>query len=391
MDFSNKHRLLTFVAIFASILIVMLLKWTAPAKTPEMKALPKARVELYHVQTRDISVSEVLRGRLVPLRRTELKFEVSGQVISRQVEPGQRHEQGQVLLQLDERDYNDIAMDAKAQLQEERVAIKRDRQLLKLAMENQSLQEKEVRRQQRLLKKSLTSQSSLDAARQQLFTLKREVSSLQYNVDSAAARLQLRQSASERAQRNLERCQLKSPWEGVVNQVYVQQGDYVSPSQVAVDMIDDSRLEFMLNLRGEIAHHLQTGATVEVKVDGRQVDGKIVAVQMDPDPATFTHEVRVRLPAGVGYAGQMVQARISLPALEQVVVVPVTALHYESGQQFVMLYQQGSIKRKVIEPGARVGNEQVVLSGLAQGDTIVSRDVASLSEGQKVEVTKTVE
>ncbi len=391
MDFSNKHRLLTYVAIIASILIVLLLKWTAPQKTPEMKPLPKARVEMYRVQTKDISVTEVLMGRLIPLRRTQLKFEVSGQVARREVEPGQRLEQGQVLLALDERDYKDIAMDAKAQLQEEQAAIKRDRQLLKLATENQSLQEKEVKRQQRLLKKSLTSQSSLDSARQQLSALQREVSSLQYNVDSAAARLQLRQSAAQRTERNLERCQLKSPWTGVVNQVHVQQGDYVSPSQIAAELIDDSRLEFMLHVRGDIAQHLQRDSSVVVEVNGSHVDGSIVALQRDPDPATFTHELRVRLPAGTGYAGQMVRATISLPALKQVVVVPVTALHYESGKQFVMRYRDGSIHRQVIEPGARVGNEQVVLKGLVPGDTIVSRDVASLSEGQMVEVIKPAE
>ncbi len=388
MNFKSKHTLFTFAVIIASILLVIILKETAPEKTPEMKPLPKARVELYPVQTKDISINEVLMGRLVPLRRTQLKFEVNGQLASRNVEPGQRMEKDQVLLLLDDGDYKDTAADAKAQLQEQKAAIKRDRQLLELAKESQVLQENEVKRLRRLLKKSLSSQSSLDAARQKLASLQREVSSLQYNVDSAAARLQIRQSAWQRAQRNLERCQLKSPWAGVVNQVYVQQGDYVSPSQVAVELIDDSRLEFVLNIRGEIAHRLQRDTRVEVELDEKRIDGDIVSLQIDPDPATFTHELRIGLAAGHGYAGQMVRAHITLPPLQQALVVPVTALHYEDGKQFVMLHKENVIHRQLITPGARIDNEQVVLSGLSKGDVVVSRDVASLSDGQVVEVIK---
>jgi len=362
---------------------------TAPEKQPEMKSLPKARVELSETQTKDMKISETLMGRLAPVRRAQLKFEVTGQVSERLVEPGQQVLASDVLIKLDSRDYNNAAMDAKAQVGVEKTAIKRDRELLLLVKENLSLQASEVKRLQRLKKKSLTSQSSLDSARQQLSSLKREVASLKYNVDSAAARLEIKESAWEQANRKLERSQLLSPWEGTVNQVFIQAGDYVSISQAAVELIDDSALEFVLSLRGEIAHYMQRDVAVAVKVDDKQVSGNIVALQRDPDPSTFTHEARIRLPAGTGYPGQMVEATISLPALQQVIVVPVTALHYDAGKQFVMRYENGKISKQAIILGPRVGNEQVVLSGLEQGMRVVSRDVASLSDGQLVEVIET--
>ncbi len=389
MKFRNKHAVSILVAIIVSILLIIILVKTAPEKEPEMKALPKARVELAIVQTKDISISELLMGRLVPVRRAQLKFEVSGQISERLVEAGQQVEPGHVLMRLDDRDYKNAAMDAKAQLRVEESASKRDRELLQLVKENLLLQENEVKRQQRLMKKSLTSQSSLDAARQQLSSLKREAATLKYNVDSAGARLEIKQSAWEQANRQLERCQLVSPWKGRVNQVFIQAGDYVSPSRIAIELIDDSELEFVLSLRGEIAHYLPRDAAVEVIVKDEKVSGKIVALQTDPDPSTFTHEARIRLPAGVGYPGQMVKARINLPALKQAQVVPVTALHYEGGRQFVLLYANGKVSRQLIEPGPRVGNEQVVLSGLNTGARIVSRDVASLSDGQAVEMIDT--
>lgn len=389
MNFSNKRAVSILLAVIISILLVIMLIKTAPEKEPEMKALPKARVELAVVQTKDIAITEMLMGRLVPVRRAQLKFEVSGQLSERLVEAGQQVAPGHVLMRLDDRDYNNAAMDAKAQLSVEESAIKRDRELLQLVNENLRLQDNEVKRLQRLVKKSLTSQSSLDNARQQLSSLKREAASLKYNVDSATARLAIKQSAWEQANRQLQRCQLISPWKGAVNQVFIQAGDYVSPSQIALELIDDSELEFILSLRGEIAHHLQRDAVVDVTIMDETVSGKLVALQADPDPSTFTHEARIRLPAGVGYPGQMVKARISLPALKQAQVVPVTAVHYENGKQYVMLYANGKVSRQLIEPGPRVVNEQVVLSGLNEGARVVSRDVASLSDAQAVEIIDT--
>lgn len=386
MNITNKRSTLSILVIAVTIILIALLQWTAPEKIPEMKELPKARVVLYHVQKKDITLTEALSGRLIPMHRASLKFEVNGQIILRKVEPGQQVEQGQVLLQLENSDYSHLTAEAGAQLQVEQAAIKRDRQLLELAKENRLLQQKEVKRLQRLVKKSLTSQSNLDGARQQLTNLKREVSNLQYSVDIADSRLAVRQSAAKRADRNLERTYLKSPWKGIVNQVKVQVGDYVTPSQLVAEVIDDRALEFVLNLRSTIAHRLQPGLEVEVVLGKQTVLARLVALQTDPDASTYTHEARIRLPQGVGYVGQMIKAKIKLPVMAQSLIIPVTAIHYEEGKQYVMFFSGDKLSRRQIELGPRVGNEQVVLAGLSAGDAIVSRDVASLSTDQPVEV-----
>lgn len=372
--------------LLVSILLVLLLKWTAPEKSPDMKPLPKTRVELFEVASRDIEFGETLRGRLIPQRRAQLRFEVSGRVQARLVEPGLRVERGQALLKIDDGDYRNLVTDANAQLQLERAAVKRDVQLLKLASRNSVLQDKEVKRLQRLVKKSLTSYSTLDNARQQLSKLKLEEVQLQYSVDASAARIDIRRSALEKAQRNLQRCNLVSPWVGVVNQVYVQAGDYVTPAKVVLDIVDDTALEFLLTVRGEIANQLDKTLDVVVQINGEKLKGSIVALQRDPDPVSFTHEVRVRLPENSGYPGQMVEAYLSLPTLQQVMYVPVTALLYENEKYFVMVYRDGKLKKTGIRAGIRAVNEQVVLDGLSVGDQIVSRDVASLSDAQAVEI-----
>jgi len=384
----KNRKSLSLIVILGTILLVLLLKWTAPEKTPDMKPLPKARVELFEVKTKDIAFGETLLGRLIPQRRAQLRFEVSGRIKARHVEPGDRVDANQVLLSLDDSDYKNLFEDANAQLQVELAAVKRDQKLLILSSQSRALQEKEVNRLQRLIKKSLTSVSTLDSARQQLSKLKFEEAQLSYSVESSAARLEIRRSALEKANRNLQRCNLTSPWAGVVNQVTVQTGDYVTPVKSIIDIIDDSALEFVLTVQGKIAYQLDKDLQINVEINGDTVKGTLVALQTDPDPTTFTHEVRVRLPKNTGYPGQVVSAHFTLPALKDAIYIPVTALAYENQKYFVMLYKNGQLHKREINAGLRVDNEQVVLSGLSVGDKVVSRDVASLSEGQTVETSK---
>ena len=386
MKLSINRTSLTYAVIAGTALIILLLKWTEPDKNPDINPLPVARVELVSVASRDIAFSKTLNGRLIPARKAQIRFEVAGQLRQRLVEPGQRVDQSQVMLMLATEDYKNAEVETRAQLEIEKQAGIRDQQLLELSKQNRVLQQKEVKRLQKLVGKSLTSLSRLEGAKQQLSVLRKEEAQLQYSMDTAKSRLAMRQSSWERANRNLQRCQLRSPWNATVNQVFVQEGDYVSSNQVVIDLIDDTGLEFVLNLRGQIAHKLKPGEAVDITINGETVRGEIIALQVDPDLQTFTHELRVRLPAGIGYPGQVVRAMITLPELKQALLVPVTSLLFENDKQYVFVYIEGKLHRRSVDSGDRVGNEQVILKGLTAGEQVVSRDVASLSDEQQVEV-----
>ena len=65
-------------------------------------------------------------------------------------------------------------------------------------------------------------------------------------------------------------------------------------------------------------------------------------------------------------------------------MVPVSAVLNDDGGAFVFEYSDGNLHRKPVALGARVGEMQVVHRGVRDGDRIVSRDVAGLSDGQAV-------
>jgi RND family efflux transporter MFP subunit len=371
--------------LLALVAIPVLLVVTRPEQNPELREAVSPRVQVDVVALHDLQPLATVSGRLDPARKAALHFELSGQVDARPVEPGQTVQQGELLLALASGDFVDALAEAEAQLAQETRNIERDRDLLKLSQRNYTLQQSELARLQKLGADSLVSESRLDESRIRLIQLEAETAQLKASVASADSRLALREAARNRAARNLERTRLQAPFAGTVNAVAVQRGDYVTPSQTVVDLIDSSMLDLYLEVRGDVAHALQPGQAVEVSVNGSSLQGEVLALQVDPDPVTFTHAVRVRLPGDRARPGQVAEASLPLQPLRQVAAVPSTAVLYDEGRAYVFRVNADTLELVEVRLGPRVGELQVVGQGINASDQIVTRDVAALSHGQKVQ------
>jgi RND family efflux transporter MFP subunit len=371
--------------------VVILLLLTAPDKDPELQEAVASGVQVAVAGLHDLVPVETVSGRLEPARKAALHFELSGQVHTRPVEPGQVVEQGEVLLSLVPGDYEDALSEAEAQLAQESRDIQRDRELLKLSKQNYALQKNDVDRLQQLGADSLVSKSRLDATRIKLIQLESDVARLKSSVGSAESRLALKQAARNRAARNLERTQLSAPFAGIVNAVSAQAGDYITPSQMVVDLIDTASLDLYVEVRGDVAQALAQGQSVDVDVNGLQLAGKVIALQANPDPVTFTHALRVRLAGDRVRPGQVAQAHLQLQPLHGVLAVPATAVLFDEGRTYVFRLNSDTLEMVEVVPGKRVGELQVVQQGISANDRIVTRGVSSLSHGQLVQAIEPAE
>jgi RND family efflux transporter MFP subunit len=379
---SGRQRYLLLAVLLAAVLLVL----TAPEQEPELREAAATRVQVATVARHDLEPFKALSGRLEPARKAALHFELAGQVAVRAVEPGQAVVEGTLLLALDSGDYADDLAEAEAQLTQEQRNIARDRELLKLARQNHALQKNDLGRLEKLGADSLVSQSHLDEVRIQLIRLESELAQLKASTGTADARIALKQAARNRAARNLERTRLQAPFAGTVNSVNVQAGDYVTPAQQVVDLVDAATLDMYVEVRGEVMQSLSQGQPVGIEVDGNSLPGKVLAMQLDPDPVTFTHALRIRLPGNGARPGQVAQVRLPLQVLQQVLAVPATAVLYEEGQTFVFRVNSDTLERVEVLLGQRVGEWQEVRRGINQDEQVVARDVAALSDGQKVAV-----
>ena len=372
------------VAIVIATVMVLILVFTDKGPEAKLEELPPLKVVLLEVQRQDVSPTEALTGRLQPEKTAQLKFEVQGRVQQRLLEPGVFVELGQEILKLDAQDLKDQFTQAQSQYDIEQAGIRRDQRMLKLAKQNLEIQKSEVQRYKKLNNDSLISASQLDAARQQMLNLDSQVSDLQYKVATSQARLSLKQSERDVAQRNLQRATLTAPFSGYINEINAEVGDFVTATQIVAKVVDTNSLDLHLDVRGEVAAALKLNQKIDVVVGSTTIEGNLIALQPDPNISTNTHAIRIRVPGEKVQSGMLASADLPLDQQMNVITVPVSAVATNAGENFVYMFDEGELRKLPVVMNNRVGSQYIISSGVEAGMKIVARDVAGLKNGQRV-------
>ena len=204
-------------------------------------------------------------GQVVPAREVTLSVEVSGRIVKKDegARAGRYVKQGTVLFEIDSRDYEleserlrrELGQ-ADVNLQEIDVQISSTEKLLKLAEDDLALQIREVKRVTDLAAKRAVSESDVDrvqrgelTARNAMLQQKNEVSLLKTRRSRLEYAEELAQTQLERAQLNVERCQIKAPFDGVIITDSVEEADYVRAGDPVLTIEDTSKVEIACNLQ----------------------------------------------------------------------------------------------------------------------------------------------
>lgn len=319
-----------------SLLIIMVLFWTRPDSHAELQTLPPPTVNVDIVDQIDIQPITQVTGKLQPARKANLHFQVSGQIDRRFVEAGQYVEENALMLSIESGDFIDAVEESTAILKTERAAIERDSRLLALMQQERALQESEVARLKQLGRDSLASKSIYDQALQSLYRQQGDEARLKHSVDSGRSRLMIEQARLNKAKRNLKRAQLLSPFNGTVNYINVDVGDYVSPGQAALEIVQVDNLDLNLEITGLSASQLQLGQKIKVTTNRDEREGQVIALAVDPDAETNTHALKIRLPSNGLFAGQLAVAHLPGHFYKDASVIPISAILYEDGQSYVL-------------------------------------------------------
>ena len=284
-------RILLIVGI--SIIMVAALLWTKPGTYAELQSVSPSMVKIDQVRQIDIQPIAKVTGKLEPARKASLHFQVSGQINERFVEAGQNVTAKTQMLSVNSGDFVDAVEESKALLEIKRSTIKRDLRLLELIKQERELQEEEVKRLKQLDQNSLTSKSNYDQALQSLYRQQAEETRLNHSVKLSRSELKVEQARLNKARRNKERTKLDSPFDGVINSVHVEVGDYVSPGQTALEIIQLDELDLNLEISGTTASKLQLGQKIGIQTEKDNREGEVIALALDPNSETNTHTLKV--------------------------------------------------------------------------------------------------
>lgn len=195
-----------------------------------------------------------------------------------------------------------------------------------------------------------------------------------YNARTAAAQ-------AKALQERLDNTTVRAPFEGVLEDRYVELGDMVVPGAPVGRVLDLTPARVAGGVAERYANELTTGAEAEVRIDPANngaYTGRVgyVGSAVDPDARTFGIEVLVPNQEGVIKPGMVANVRIALGTLREVIVVPQQAVIRRENTYIVFVAREGAdgfprAEAVTVELGPRQANETVIRSGLEAGDRVI--------------------
>ena len=343
----GKKVILPIILLSAGILVFVALTMTRAQPPPAEIKERIWRVDTQKAAPTTLSPVLTLYGKVES--PNVLKAAAPGEAIVEQilVKEGDSVSQGELLLQLDARDFLPRLDQARAEVEqlEAEIVSERERHQSDLAALDQERRIQElarasVSRAERLKKKNLGSDSALDEARQDAAEQALVVISREYSVRDHASRQRQLQARLLRAQAGLkeielelERSSMLAPFDGIVARVAVAPGDRVRKADVMLEMYAPQSLEVRARIpapyRDELQQSLRTGEPVvgQARLGGANIEMHLERLSGQADPRGIDGLFQIE--EGIRWLrlGEMIHFRLRRPPRENALAVPYQALY----------------------------------------------------------------
>lgn len=319
------------------------------------------------VQTVTVAPQPVARGdeyvsTIKSRRSATVMPQVSGNLVKIVVRSGDHVKSGQLMMVIDPL-RQQAAVDTQKSTEQQKLAVYEYNQV-------------EVERQRKLYASGVTSRDTLDQAEQAYKNSKAD-------YESAVASRQTQEN-------ELAYYSIRAPFDGIVGDVPVHVGDYVSSSTLLTTVDENRDLEAYIYIPAERASQVRPGLAVDILDNsGKQVERtaiNFISPQVDDQLQGILAKAPVRSP--LLRTQQLVKAKViwtTAPAP----TVPVLAVTRLGGQTFVYIAQGDNgkfvAKQRAVKLGDTIGNDYAVDSGLNNGDKVIVSGTQFLVDGVPVQ------
>ncbi len=379
-------------------------------------SLPPPVVEVAEVIQKDVPVSWEWVGSLDGLVNATIRAQVQGYLIKQNYREGDFVHKGQVLFEIDPREFRAAVDQAKASLNQAKAALDQTKAALEKAKAEVGVQEARwttakvnLNRVRPLAEQNAVSQKDLDDAigielstRSAVEAAKAGVGVAQANIVAAEAEVLGAKAALEKAQLNLSFTKIASPIEGVAGIAKAQIGNLVGPGSqeelTTISKIDPikcyiaaSEQEYMR--AAEVAKSKQAdrakiplelilanGSTYPKKGEfafaDRQVDvrtGTIRVATIFPNPENILRP------------GQFGRVRAEIGIKKGALVIPQRAVADIQGRYLVAVVSpENKVAIRPVKVGRWFGQLWVIDEGLKPGEKVVAEGILKVRDGMTV-------
>lgn len=320
-------------------------------------------VDVYSVTQGPIYESISVPGRVVSNKQVNVTAFFPGQITTVLVKEGDTVKKGQVLARMDDREVRTKVNRAEAQ----RISTQ----------ESVAAAAKTVERLQKALNLGAVSRQMVEDA--------------EGTWKSLSAKQSLAEEELKEAKLMLERIEITAPFDGVVSTLNAQSGQFISPPEPVVKLVDTNNIEIELKVDAADSNTLREGQVVILSSDafpGKTWNGTVIRISTTANRDTTTNLLSVFTSLGKDApplkVGQQVDGEIRTAVNNRALLVPFEAIKTINGQTMVAVDVNGRAHYVPIATGIESMNNVEVTQGLTLGQVVLLPGGLPLEEGQKV-------
>jgi membrane fusion protein, multidrug efflux system len=362
-------------AVVVLVLLAIVAIWFFHFRHPSSTAAPLPKgtpVSAVAVKLDNVPVYIDSLGTVVPTRTVSVITQVNGILDSVAFKEGQFVRKGQVIAHIDSRQLEAELLQAQGTLVHDEAALANDQLNLK--------------RYQQLIKTGSITQQTLDT---QIATVKEDEGTVKAD-----------QGNVENLQVQVSYCTITSPVDGVIGLRLVDPGNYVSTTSTTgmavITQLQPATVVYAVpeDYLGQIRKAMARGDVPVLAYDRDKktllTQGTLLAVDNVVDTTTGTIKVKAEFPQSGNalFPNQFVNARMQADTLNQIPVIPTSAIQHGSNGDFIFVVGTGNkVTLRNVKAGPVSGDNTAILDGgVKTGEEVVTDGADKLDNGSLVRV-----
>jgi len=363
--------------------------------------LETKKVRVAKVQRLDTEETVYATGSLGAQDRATLSAKVSGRVESIAADLGMPVKQGDLLAQIEKREYDLRRHQSEAALAQARARLglsltgeedKVEPEKTSIVKEAQAVLNEATKNRERmknLRAEGVVPEADVETAESAYQVAVNRYDEAVHEAKNRMATLRMRQAELGLAEQQLKDTEIRAPFNGVVEQRQTSPGEFLNVGAPLLTVVRVDPIRLRLEVSEKDAPRVQIGQTVHIRVEGseKQHDGKISRVSpvITANNRMLQAEADVPNPHGTLRPGSFVKANIVVNDKAPGMFVPEGSVITFAGMQKIFVLREGKAAEKEVSL-RRERNGLVEIIGEVKADEVVVVDPGTLRNGQPVEV-----
>ena len=206
---------------------------------------------------------------------------VEGPVLNLLIDDNQFVKKGDLLLEIDPKDYEVKLNQAKAKLDEAKAALVSSENQVTKSLSDLEFAQNDYDRYSKMFEKGISSKQDYDSSLNKLTSAQSNSKSAKAKFDEISASIKRLEAEVEQDELNLSYTKIYAPQDGLITNRSVEQGNYVQVAQPMFAIVPE-KMWIVANFKETQLADMKPGQPVEIKIDtfrGKKFQGKVDSIQ----------------------------------------------------------------------------------------------------------------